>query len=210
MCTVEGHIESTKLLLESGADVNCQSKNKTTPLHYASKLGDTKIVGMLIQNGANVNVENHKRFTPLHFSSAYGQSDIVKMLLDYNICLTVKNNYGKTALDIAKEKNHKKIYRMIYEKMIELMSSKNATQECVKEDCQKEMKRMILDKVDDTFVSKEGKSCVVCYDERNGTFVLQPCGHAKTCEKCCNKIVRETKKCPLCRETVAKYQKIYD
>ena len=99
---------------------------------------------------------------------------------------------------------------MIYEKMIELMSSKDTTQKCAKEDCQREMKRMILDKVDDTFVSKEGRPCVVCYDERNDTFVLQPCGHAKTCQKCSDKIVAETKRCPLCREAVSKYQKIYD
>ena len=99
---------------------------------------------------------------------------------------------------------------MIYEKMIELMSSKDTAQECAKDDCQREMKRMILDKVDDTFVSKEGKSCVVCYDERNSTFALQPCGHAKTCQKCSDKIVSQKKKCPLCRESVSKNQRIYD
>ena len=99
---------------------------------------------------------------------------------------------------------------MIYEKIVESMSSKDHSPKCSKDNYQNEMKRIMLDKVDDTFSSKEESPCVVCYDERNGTFVLQPCGHAKTCQKCTDKIVRETKRCPLCRKTVTKYQKIYD
>ena len=76
-----------------------------------------------------------------------------------------------------------------YENIIGSMSSKDMAGECAKEDCQKEMKRMMLEKMDDAYTSNEGKTCVVCYEERNGTFVLQPCGHAKTCEECCMKIV---------------------
>ena len=165
---------------------------------------------MLIQNRSNLNSKNSKGITPLHLASEFGQSEVVKILLESNVCLTLKNKNGKTALEIAKENNQKKIYRMIYEKIVESMSSKGNSTECSKDECQREMKRMILDKVDDAFILKEGKTCVVCYEERNGTFVLQPCGHAKTCQKCSDKIVRETKKCPMCRKKVLKYQKIYD
>ena len=126
--------------------------------------------------------------------------------------MTVKNNDGKTALDMAKEKRHKKIYRMIYEKMIDLMSSKNIAKKCSTNKCRKKMKDIISDKVDESFSSNQetAKNCVVCYDQRKGTFALLPCGHAKTCETCCVKIVEETKSCPLCRGNVSKYQKIFD
>ena len=98
---------------------------------------------------------------------------------------------------------------MIYEKIIESMSSKESEKECAKDDCQKEMKRMIFDKMEET-ITKKPKNCVVCYEERNGTFALLPCGHAKICETCCVKTVEETKTCPLCRGNVSKYQKIFD
>ena len=165
---------------------------------------------MLIQNGANVNCQNDVKATPLHVASRFGKSEVTKVLLKNNACLTLKDISGKTALDKAKAKKDKKIYRMIYEKIIESMSSKDNSAECSKDDCQREMKRMMLEKMDETIVSKEAKTCVVCFEEKSGTFVLQPCGHAKTCQNCCDKIVSETKKCPLCRETVSKYQKIYD
>ena len=205
-----GHVEIVQFLLQKGTNVNCLSKSKNTPLHNASKLGHSKIVEMLIQNRSNLNSENGKRNTPLHLASEFGQSEVVKILLERNICLTLKNNAGKTAIEVAKEKNHKKIYRMIYEKIVESMSSKGNSTQCSNDECQREMKRLILDKVDDAFSPNDGKTCVVCFEEKNGTFALLPCGHAKTCQKCCDKIVRETKKCPLCRENVSKYQKIYD
>ena len=132
------------------------------------------------------------------------------MLLENRACLTIRNKDGKTALEIAKEKNHKIIYRIIYEKMIESMTSKGNTNVCGHEKCQTTMKRTVLQKLEETFTLKESKNCVVCFEQRNGTFVLQPYGHAKTCETCCVKVVEETKICPLCRGNVSKYQKIFN
>ena len=78
--------------------------------------------------------------------------------------------------------------------------------------CHEKMKGIISDTFDESFSSNQekAKNCVVCYDQRKGTFALLPCGHAKTCETCCVKIVEETKSCPLCRGNVSKYQKIFD
>ena len=96
---------------------------------------------------------------------------------------------------------------MIYEKMVSSLSTSNNQIENVEE--QREIKRLILDNLEIGH-SPEQKNCIVCYDPRNGTFVLQPCGHAKTCETCSLKIVEESKICPMCRSHVSKYQKIYD
>ena len=73
----------------------------------------------------------------------------------------------------------------------------------------REIKRMISHNFEFEY-SPEQKNCIVCYEPRNGTFVLQPCGHAKTCETCSLKIVEESKICPMCRSHVSKYQKIFD
>ena len=154
-----------------------------------------------------MNCTNFKNNTPLHYACENGHLEITKILLKNSICLTQKNKDGKTALQIAKDKNQKKIYRMIYEKMVNTLSTSETQIENVEE--HREIKRMIFDKFEFEY-SPEQKNCIVCYESRNGTFVLQPCGHAKTCETCSLKIVNESKICPMCRSHVSKYQKIFD
>ena len=96
---------------------------------------------------------------------------------------------------------------MVYERMVELHSSKENQTENVEEN--QELKKLIFDKFESDY-SPGQKNCAICYDPRNGTFVLQPCGHAKTCETCSDRIVKEYKHCPMCRSIVTKYQKIFD
>ena len=74
-------------------------------------------------NGANVNCTTSENQTPLHLACQYGHLEISKILLENNACLTLKNKAGKMALEIAKEKKHKRIYRIIYEKMISALST---------------------------------------------------------------------------------------
>ena len=181
--------------------------SRITPLHSASKNGYSEIAKLLILSGADVNCTNSRNETSLHLASEYASIEVAKILLEHNICLTQKNRDGKTALEIAKDKNQKKIYRMIYEKMVSALSTSENKIEDVEE--HQEIKRMIFNKFEYEY-SPEQKNCVVCYDPRNGTFVLQPCGHAKTCETCSLKIVEESKICPMCRCHVDKYQKIFD
>ena len=91
----------------------------------------------------------------------------------------------RICLNLAEENKHKKIIRMIKEKMVESYSS-------IEQQLQ------------------NSKACVICCNDRNGTFVFQPCRHAKTCEDCCKKILGDSKTCPICRGTVTEYHKIFD
>ena len=88
-----GAVESGKLLLGAGADVNAGSY---TPLHYAASVGNAKMVKFLLERGAGVNVRDGDRNTPLllaiadnyvplngeagGFRSA-GAVDVVKLLI---------------------------------------------------------------------------------------------------------------------------------
>ena len=200
------HLEFVEMLLLNEANVNCQSRTKLTPLLFASRYGFTEIVKLLIQNKANVNITDSDNDTSLHLACEYGHKKVVEnILLAKNIHLTLKNRDGKTALEIAKEKNDINMYRMVYERMVELFSLKKNQNENVEE--YQEIKSLIFDKFEGDFSQKV---CVVCYDPRNGTFVLLPCGHAKTCETCSDRLVKESKHCPMCRSIVTKYQKIFD
>ena len=109
----------------------------------------------------------------------------MKFLLDQNCSLTLKDEDERTAFDVVEKNGRKEIKRMIYQKMIETLSSKSE-------------------------LLTKRKDCIVCCQPRQGTFAFLPCGHARTCEKCCTKIVEETKMCPLCRDTVTQFKKIFD
>jgi ankyrin repeat protein len=59
-----------KLLIESGANVNSQDKNKMTPLHYNienSKL-NIELTKLLIEKGADINSLNNFNVSPLYIS----------------------------------------------------------------------------------------------------------------------------------------------
>ncbi|MEI6513699.1 MAG: ankyrin repeat domain-containing protein [bacterium] len=48
----DGHIETVKLLIEKGADVNAEDCDQRTALIWATKYKHTKIVNLLLQAGA--------------------------------------------------------------------------------------------------------------------------------------------------------------
>ena len=109
-----------------------------------------------------------------------GHEEIIRLLLDKKASTSMKTDKGQTAFDIAMEKNYKKIIRMIHESMVE------------------------------SGASNQLKDCVICFKPRKGTFTFIPCGHAKTCETCCNKIVSGSKTCAICRSRVTQFLKVYD
>ena len=56
------------------------------------------------------------------------------------------------------------------------------------------------------------EDCVICYSPRHEMFVMNPCGHAKTCEICCLKIMYLPQigtTCPICSENVTSYVKAF-
>jgi len=51
-----------------------------SPLHWAAKYGQFKIVELLLQRGARVNVVNKGDDTPLHLAAAHGHHDVVRLV----------------------------------------------------------------------------------------------------------------------------------
>ena len=86
------------------------------------------------------------------------------------------------------------------------------------------LKRMMNDTEEKMDKEKEERSkqkakkmkfddCIICYNPRDQIFVLDPCGHAKTCETCCLKILNMPNltipSCPVCRKRVISYKKVF-
>ena len=105
-----------KFLLEEGADINYQDKNRPSALHVAIAYDERYLVELLLKEGASPNVMDNKGDTPLHIA-AQGQLDIVILLLRYHPNLDLKNKEGKTAYQIAMKKN-KEIAKLINNRQV--------------------------------------------------------------------------------------------
>ena len=65
----EGDLESSKLLVAAGADVNQTTEYGWTPLLTATNNRHYKLAAWLIENGANVNLANKGAWTPLYLAT---------------------------------------------------------------------------------------------------------------------------------------------
>ncbi|XP_044005941.1 putative ankyrin repeat protein RF_0381 [Aphidius gifuensis] len=84
-----GDIEMIKLLLEKGANVNCQDKSGMTPLiHYATinteydKKDDTRIIELLLKFGANIDYTDQLGNTALGYAMYKRNEKSFRTLLD--------------------------------------------------------------------------------------------------------------------------------
>ncbi|KAF7356254.1 hypothetical protein MVEN_00956900 [Mycena venus] len=77
-----GNLETVKLLLENGADVNVRGGEYGTALQTASYFGYANIVLLLLAYGADVNAQGGKNGTALYAACKAGKSEIVKLLIE--------------------------------------------------------------------------------------------------------------------------------
>ena len=94
-------VETVRLLVDHGADVNALDYSHSTPLHLASSQGVLEAVQILIKHGADVNAQNETNLTPLHRASLLGDVQIVQLLIDHGADVTAKDWNHKTPLHFA-------------------------------------------------------------------------------------------------------------
>jgi len=104
--TIMGDLESTKLLVEAGADINLTSRDGSTPLTSAIMRDHIDIIKYLLeQPNIDILTPTMFGFTPLISAASKAQSDIVELLLmkknDLIQNLLYRDNDGSTALHIA-------------------------------------------------------------------------------------------------------------
>ena len=189
------------MLIDHGADVNDTIDGIEPLIHTALKTKCEGLTLILLQNGADINFKDSKYNTPLHTAIFTKQKNLAIRLLaeTQSSLLKVRNLEGKTPFDLAKELGQNEILQLILKRM------KNKTKmEMDKEEAEKSNQRAKRMKLDD---------CIICYNPRDQIFVLDPCGHAKTCETCCLKILNlpnlTIPSCPVCRKRVISYKKVF-
>lgn len=77
-CVLDGNLESAKMLVELGADVNKKDRFGWTALHYAASEGYEAICRYLLRNGANVRAEDKEGKFPVEVTD---DELILKLLL---------------------------------------------------------------------------------------------------------------------------------
>lgn len=104
-----GQIEITRLLLDSGADVNSiGTEYGYTPLHHGSSaplfdVSPLEVVQLLVQHGADVTkasqgTMNGQR-TPLHLATYHENQDVLHFLLEKGARVNARDKEGLTALN---------------------------------------------------------------------------------------------------------------
>jgi ankyrin repeat protein len=67
-----GEWDIAKLLIIRGADVDAETEDKWTPLHFAAQKGQRNIAEVLIEKGADVNAPDVNGFMPIHVAAENG------------------------------------------------------------------------------------------------------------------------------------------
>lgn len=107
-----------KLLVEKGADVNLQSDEIISPLHWAVEFDNEEIVEYLLSKGADIYSRDHSYETPLHWAAWTGHYKSASLLLAYGDNPLVENRGGFTPLDLAKRQGHQKVIALFEEKLL--------------------------------------------------------------------------------------------
>ena len=110
-----GHVDSSRVLLDHGANVNAQCDELWTPLHYASLWRHPRVAQLLLEHKAISNTRNINNDTPLHMASGAGHLEIVRLLLDHGADVAAQGSGGLTPYQKATRVGHDDIAKLLLE-----------------------------------------------------------------------------------------------
>ena len=79
-----------RILLRPGANVDAKAKEQQTPLHIATRLGNTDIIALFLRHCAFVDAATSDGYTALHIASKEGQEEVASILFENGASLNVK------------------------------------------------------------------------------------------------------------------------
>ena len=98
-----GCVDTIKILVNAGANIEARDNNNETPLFVSVNEGNVDAVKALIGLGANVNtIRTRDNSTPLHSAIILRNLGIVKILMKAGANLHALDNEGKTPYDKAR------------------------------------------------------------------------------------------------------------
>eukprot|EP00039_Didymoeca_costata_P004975 m.77342 g.77342 ORF g.77342 m.77342 type:complete len:633 (-) comp12618_c0_seq4:71-1969(-) len=97
-------LQALRLLLEAGAQPDCQNYAGDTPLHLAAVKANYLCVSLLLRSGANAYIYNTRGYTALHYAAkSPGGDKVIRLLLCAGADPAWIGNDGYTALQVARQ-----------------------------------------------------------------------------------------------------------
>jgi ankyrin repeat protein len=101
--TILGHLETVKLMVSHGANVDEIDNFGNTPFHLAA-LGEKdcpELCEILLQHKAKIDAVNQRGRQPLHSACQECHLETVKLMVSHGANVDAVNNYGNTPLHEA-------------------------------------------------------------------------------------------------------------
>lgn len=109
-------IDTVKLLVNAGADVNARDKNGWTSLRWAAKNNAADVAKLLLDAKANVDLRKGKDgWTSLMTATQHNSVDVAKLLIDAGADINVKDHDGWTPLICAAVRNSVDVAKILLE-----------------------------------------------------------------------------------------------
>ena len=105
MCKVRGFTDGRaaclELLRDAGADLEAADGDGMTPLHYAARRGDTKIVSLLVEAGVDVDAKTPDGDTALYLAVRHRATSCVEVLLAAGASPNLREGIRLTPFELA-------------------------------------------------------------------------------------------------------------
>ena len=111
----EGNLETTRLLLEAGANKDARTVNGYTALMLAVEIGRVEITRMLLEAGADKDLQSSTRYTALMLAVRYGHVETARLLLEAGADKELQHDDGYTALMLTVGTSQVEIARLLLE-----------------------------------------------------------------------------------------------
>src|SRR5690606_36397380 len=96
LVALQGDLESVKLLVKRGAEVN---RPGWTPLHYAAAGGHVPVIAFLLDENAYIDAQSPNRTTPLMMAARQKHTNAVRVLVEAGADPTQRNEAGYGAAE---------------------------------------------------------------------------------------------------------------
>jgi ankyrin repeat protein len=187
-----GCLNTAKILIARGANVNYENSKLKTPLILSTELiypYDLNMCKMLLKNGAQVNKVTQNLNTCLLSASKFGNLDLIKLLINANANLNAQFNDGATCLMRACYYNNKDVakYLLDHGALVEMRNVRQETASYIASfRGNYEILQMLVEdyKADKNAEDKDGDTplSVACYEDKPKIieFLLEQKAYVKT------------------------------
>jgi hypothetical protein len=103
--TENGHLETVRMLVDSGVDLDTRGFLGATAISRACRSGHCDILSLLLERGGDPNICNDKMQYPMHFAAFKKKKDAVTLLLKYNADTFVLDRKGRTPAEDTSDEN---------------------------------------------------------------------------------------------------------